>query len=140
MQNCWQCTLETFHALHCFRYICSLITLQQMADCVSACVFPRQRTSAVVMAIKMSGSGSGASSALSPPSGRRGMTSQGSSCKCPSFLFSMQDHQNQMRMMIICVFSSCIYRSPIKSCKRSNGLLPNLKLSKLQDSSATIVS
>lgn len=45
----------------------------------------------MVMAVKMSGSGSGVSSVLSPPSGKTGMISQGSSC--PDFPFSMQKHE-----------------------------------------------
>ena len=52
--------------------------------CVCVCFLDRVRAQWFTV-IKMSGSCSGASSVLSPPAGRRGMISEGSSCKCPSF-------------------------------------------------------
>lgn len=89
--------------------------------CVCAClgVCVSSSTRDVVMAIKMSGSCSRASSVLSLLSGKNGMFSQGSSCNCPTFVFSMQMYRNQMIMMMMMMyaFSTLHYRPTVMAFK-----------------------
>lgn len=84
---------------HCFGLRCIICLWWRWTWlCVWECV---SSTSFVVKAIKVSGSGSGASSVLSPPSGRTGMFSQGSNCKCLTSHFpwrSTDDKDNDVHI------------------------------------------